>query len=332
MTTAVDVVIPVYNACELTRRCIESLYTHAASHLGRVLVHDNASEPETRDMLDSLDFPGLEVVHAEQNTGFGDAVNRTLARTGTPIALVLNSDVEARDDFVAPLLERMEREPELAAITPGGNTFANYDFSRYALRAGCVVTYSLQAYAFAVRRSAWEEVGGFDPVFGLGYYEDADLSRRLVDKGYWIGIDAGTALQHETHGSFRERDDFRQLLERNRGIYYDRHATARRQVLLVSRDSDAAKLPESLRTEMDVVLRGGGEIHWVCRGAAQGLPALQVDDHPGGLRQALRQLRKRSRKRQKQLRELWLTADVPPLWARWIERRAQAAELTVRHA
>ncbi|NNL87319.1 MAG: glycosyltransferase, partial [Myxococcales bacterium] len=72
----VDVVIPVYNAPELTQRCITSLYAHASPRLGKVIAWDNASSPETRQMLDELDFPGLLVLHAPPNLGFGGAANR----------------------------------------------------------------------------------------------------------------------------------------------------------------------------------------------------------------------------------------------------------------
>ena len=42
----VDVVIPVHNAPELTRRCIESLLAHASPRIGTVYVQDDASDVE----------------------------------------------------------------------------------------------------------------------------------------------------------------------------------------------------------------------------------------------------------------------------------------------
>jgi glycosyltransferase involved in cell wall biosynthesis len=50
---SVDVVIPVFNAPELTKRCIDSVMTHLKQSIGTVYVQDDASSDETRAMLDA---------------------------------------------------------------------------------------------------------------------------------------------------------------------------------------------------------------------------------------------------------------------------------------
>ncbi len=150
MFSRIDVVIPVYNAADLTRRCIETLCKHCSRWLGTVHVYDDASALETRRMLDELCFPGLSVHHGERNVGFGRAVNHAFAQTRSELVLVLNSDVAASDDFIEPLHAAMQEDPSLAAVMPAGRTFKDYDLSSYALRSGCVVTYNLHGYAFLI--------------------------------------------------------------------------------------------------------------------------------------------------------------------------------------
>lgn len=317
----IDVVIPVYNAPDLTRRCIESLYEHVSDHIGEVQVHDDASDRATADILDSLRWPDLRVHHAERNTGFGSSVNQAFARTQSPLVLVLNSDTEARDDFLAPLTAAMASDSRLAAVIPAGNTFAGYDLSCYERRSGCVPTHSLSGYAFLVRRRAFEEVGGFDTGFGRGYYEDTDLSRRWIERGWWIGIHPDAHLHHEDHGSFRDVDDFRGLLAENRERYLALHPGARRNVLLATgdHDLDSAQRKAALR-----ILEGGGKILWLRPSHRDGLLSLQMKGGRLALTRIWR-IARHQRRPKKRLTEVWIGPGVPATFA-WLLRRIAARE------
>ncbi|WP_300294654.1 glycosyltransferase, partial [Nitrosomonas sp.] len=39
----IDVIIPVYNAPDLTRRCIDSIVTHLGQSIRRIIIQDDAS-------------------------------------------------------------------------------------------------------------------------------------------------------------------------------------------------------------------------------------------------------------------------------------------------
>src|SRR5690242_14603117 len=100
---SIDVVIPVYNASSLTRRCIESVVTRLGKSIQYVYVQDDASEAETRQMLDELPYTCLRVHHAATNQGFGKSVNEAVSRSSASLILVLNSDTAVSDDIL-PLL------------------------------------------------------------------------------------------------------------------------------------------------------------------------------------------------------------------------------------
>jgi len=307
----IDVVIPVYNAPDFTRVCIESLYARVEPLLESVYVHDNASQPDTARMLDSLRFPRLRVHHAPVNTGFGDAVNQGVAQTRTEWVLVLNSDTRADSDFLSPLIAAMRHDEKLAAVTPGGITFARYDLSQYVQRAGCAVTHNLYGYAFLLRRAAFEAVQRFDPIFGLGYYEDSDLSRKLIRAGYWLGVHARSELHHEIHGSFKDVPTFRELMGKNREIYFGRYPDAGRRVLCVSRTRRLEDLPTSAIAQAELVLEAGGNIHWVAPRGPERLLAMNMHSEAGGTARALSLLWRRRGKHHGEINELWLMPDAP---------------------
>jgi len=327
---AIDVAIPVYNAPELTRRCIESLYRHASARIGHVHVYDNASGQETRDMLDGLRLPKLIIHHAPQNTGFGDAVNRAVERTRSELVLVLNSDVEASSDFVSPLLAALRQDAKLAVVTPAGNTFGGYDLRRYALRSECVVTHNLYAYAFLVRRAAFDAVGRFDPAFGLGYFEDSDLSRKLLRAGWWIGIHPESNLYHAIHGSFGKGAAVSELMGRNRELYGQRYPEAMRNLLLVSGRTSLQELPAEVRRELDAFLAGGGAVRWLTRAPLRYLPSLEVRATRGGMVGLARMIQRDRSRERRRFTDLWLTSDASAAVRLGLRAWARAGSRTLR--
>ena len=57
------------------------------------------------------------------------------------------------------------------------------------------------AAALALRRSAWERLGGFDPTFHPAWFEDVDLARRLADRGRAIAYWPAAVFRHGLGGS-----------------------------------------------------------------------------------------------------------------------------------
>ncbi len=325
----VDVVIPVYNAPELTRKCIDSLYRHVEHRIGRVLVHDNRSDEPTARMLDALSHPRLDIYHAPENTGFGSGVNQGIARASSDLVLVLNSDVEAQDDFVTPLIEVLHSEPHMIAIMPSGSEFSGYDLGRYVQRSECVISYSLIGYAFLMRRSLFQGIGGFDEQFGLGYFEDVDLARRLVGDGNWFGIHTRSTLLHADHGSFSEFSARKNLLESNRHLYHARYPDARRNVIVASRTSHLAELPSDLPRELAQILRAGGKVHWLARSRPGTLLALQMKGERLGAA-TLYLLSRKARRRDYMQLELWLCRDLPRFRQAFLERYARSTGMKLR--
>ena len=106
--------------------------------------------------------------------------------------------------------------------------------STCARPGGYIETHRLQGHAFLIRRDVFEEVGGFDPAFGRGYYEDVDLGRRLNHRGWRLGVHPDASIQHKGGGSFGRGRSFRELVRRNRSLYFSRYPDACRNVLLLS--------------------------------------------------------------------------------------------------
>ncbi|HJT50805.1 MAG TPA: glycosyltransferase family 2 protein [Nitrosospira sp.] len=307
---SIDVVIPVYNAPQLTRRCIDSVVACLGRSIEQIYIQDDASSAETREMLDHLPYKHIHVHHAPKNRGFGASVNEAIKRSSASCVLVLNSDVEVSEDFLPPLYTALAADSQLAVIIPAGNDYAKHDLDQYLrLPGGYILTHRLQGHAFLVRRDVFLEIGGFDPAFGRGYYEDTDLGRRLDLRGWRLGVHPDAHIYHKGGGSFGRGRAFRELARRNRNLYYSRYPNARRNVLLLSGDTIPAHFPSNLMDAVENVFHEGGYVHWLTpEPSARLLPCLQM-------RHGFRlELMLRGWRADKRISEVWILPETPRVW------------------
>src|SRR5205823_135115 len=86
-----------------------------------------------------------------------------------------------------------------------------------AYRFPRIVDY-LSGACLLVRRSAFDEVGGFDPIYELAYFEDADLCLSLAAQGYRVVYEPRSIVTH-VRGASPRGDMASTLAPRNRSIF-----------------------------------------------------------------------------------------------------------------
>jgi N-acetylglucosaminyl-diphospho-decaprenol L-rhamnosyltransferase len=192
------------------------------------LVVDNDCPNRSADTV--RDLP-LTVVEMGRNAGFGAGSNAGAKAGSAPAILFLNPDGDMQPDQVLALAEAFERDAAVGAAGPhiletDGTTqlsmrrtprlrsaFAEAFFLNNLL-PGASWTSEIVADGYeqardvewlsgavlAVRRSAFEEVGGFDERFFL-YSEDVDLCTRLRRAGYRLRYDPRAIARHAGGGS-----------------------------------------------------------------------------------------------------------------------------------
>lgn len=311
---SIDVVIPVYNAPDLTRHCIDSIVTYLSQSIRRIIIQDDASDRETREMLDSLPYGCVDVYHAEKNQGFGLSVNEAVSRSDACYVLILNSDTEISHDFLPLLCATLAADPRLAAIIPAGNSYAKYDLGRYVLQeGGYIPTYYLRGHAILIRRDIFQEIGGFDPVFGRGYYEDIDLGRRLDLRGWRFGVHPGACIYHKMKGSFGNEQAQKQLAQRNRALYLSRYPKARQNILLFSTEWSLADFSPSILAAIENVFREGGYVHWFTPAISPALLSLQMYSQPLRLSAAIWITLRNWWRADRRISAIWMMDGIPLL-------------------
>jgi len=198
----VDVVVVTLDAGEMIVRCVSHLNP---SLVQKVIVVDNASSDGTAEAVRGRE--GVELVRLEQRRSLAAAYNAGSEHGSADLVLFLNDDILASDAAIERLVESLSlRRDAVAAagrlVDPGtGVTQVQYQpqpFPTWRSFTGTLLgrhgrpsvldeteTVAVEHAAgacFLVRRDVLEAVGGWDGQFAL-WYEDVDLTRRLVEHG-----------------------------------------------------------------------------------------------------------------------------------------------------
>ena len=309
---SVDVVIPVYNAPDVTKRCIDSVIRYLGQSVQTVWIQDDASNTETREMLDNLDYPQVDIYHAAKNQGYGQSVNEAISRSTADLVFVLNSDTEIHENFLPPLCDALQQDEKLAVISPAHDSLFRYDPARYQRQpSGYIVTYRFQGYGFLIRRKLFVSLGGFDREFGRGYYEDTDLGRRLITQGWHLGIHPDARIQHHEGASFGRGRDYRLLVANNRARYFARYPGTQHNILLISSQRTLKDLPHELASQLEIIMQQGGVVYWLTPLPVSQLSCLQLHNLTANTTNLFRlMLRGRSRV-DKRISGTWILPGVP---------------------
>jgi GT2 family glycosyltransferase len=190
-----------------------------------VVVVDNSS-PDASGAVVRLGVIGARMFFNSENRGFGGGMNQGISEARSPYVLLLNPDVEVGPGWLEPLLMTLDTRPECAAVSPllqeidgtvqefgavvdgTGHTHriggTDWPLSDAQLRPATVDYAS--AACLLVRRSAFESIGGFDPIFWPAYFEDVDLAFRLRLGGWTIRVEPASAVVHVGGGTDSRRD------------------------------------------------------------------------------------------------------------------------------
>ena len=83
MKFSIDIVIPVFNAAEHARRCIESVLSHNHDDCRVTLIDDGSSDAGVAALfaeLESRRLPQLRLLRNDRNRGFIETANREIGR------------------------------------------------------------------------------------------------------------------------------------------------------------------------------------------------------------------------------------------------------------
>jgi len=222
------VAIVSWNTRDLLARCLESMSGEVASGRTEVWVIDNASNDGSAQLVADR-FPWVRLVASSENLGFGRAINLVARQTSSEWLAPANADIALRPGALDALLAAGVADTGAGAIAPrlvlpDGETqhsvfaFPTIFYSFLLATAGFRLSASVAdrlafpghwdserarrvpwavAAFLLVRRSAWDEIGGFDERQWM-YAEDLDLGWRLNQAGWATRYEPRAVVGHQS--------------------------------------------------------------------------------------------------------------------------------------
>lgn len=242
----IDIVVPVYNAAEDLKRCVDSVLRHTNGDYRLWLIDDASPDAAINSYFSEIRSRALPRVRCESNKtnlGFTLTANlgMKLSRQSADVVL-LNSDTIVTRDWLDKLARCAESDARIGTVTPFSNNAEICSLPRFcennswpperdtepmvsALEQAAVPSYpelpTGVGFCLYIRRALIDAIGGFDPEFGLGYGEENDYCMRAAEDGFRNVLCDDAFVVHLGGSSFGgKRGD---LAERNMAILLRRH-------------------------------------------------------------------------------------------------------------
>lgn len=185
----VSVVILNWNGCEMLRTFLPSVLRCSETEGVEVCVADNGSTDSSVAML-RQEFPSVRLIVLSENNGFADGYNLALRQVNSEYVVLLNSDVEVTEGWLEPLIDYLDKHPEVAACQPKIRSQRHKEMFEYAGAAGGFIDH--YGYPFCRGRIMGfveADRGQYDTVIPLFWATGAALFIRLDDYSAVGGLD-----------------------------------------------------------------------------------------------------------------------------------------------
>jgi len=226
-----------YDTCELC----ESIIKHVHSINYELIVVDNGSTIDESIALKSL-FPNIKLIRSNINLGFSGGNNLGIKESIGKYILLINNDTFINDDFLHCLVQTLENNSIMAAVSPKirfafspqNIQFAGYTpLTKFTIRNKLIgfnepdlgqyniprLTPITHGAAMMVKRKIIEQIGLMPEIYFL-YYEELDWCTKMTDAGYILGYEPRCTIFHKESQSTGQESPLRTFyLTRNRLLF-----------------------------------------------------------------------------------------------------------------
>ncbi|MEM6432645.1 MAG: glycosyltransferase family 2 protein [Cyanobacteria bacterium P01_D01_bin.115] len=209
----VSLIIVNYNGLGVIVDCLTSIFCHLSAPAIEVIVVDNDSQDGSPELI-AQKFPQVNLLRQSKNSGFGTANNVGVRQARGEYLLLLNSDTLVTANILPVLVAKLTSDAQVGIVGPRllnpdgsfqlsiaheiglwGEWRTLQQVKQYRIpanRSALAAQYDhdqvvdiVVGAAMLMRRSLFEQAGGFDETFFM-YFEESDLCQRVRALGYKI--------------------------------------------------------------------------------------------------------------------------------------------------
>jgi GT2 family glycosyltransferase len=248
--TTLDIAILTAGRVDLLEKCIDAILPQMEVGY-RIHVYNNGFPSDEYEQVYKKLPEHSNVSRNRQNTGFPGGANGAIKMGTAPLCLFISDDIFLHSGAIETLIARMKSDEQIALC--GYKFLFTEDTNEPARPAGRVQHVGLATNirgdiihpmigwtpenpktnisrdvvgvtgaSFIVRRDAFHRAGGFNSIYGMGYYEDVDLCLTLRSLGYKVFIDTNAVATHGVGQTFSTSQTVKPNIQQNQTIFKSR--------------------------------------------------------------------------------------------------------------
>lgn len=270
-----DVIIPVYNAYEYLKECINSIADNTKKCDYRlILINDKSTDIRIQKYFENLKKKKTDkiiLLDNKKNLGFVKTVNKGMAYSHNDVIL-LNSDTVVTNRWIEKIREAAYTNKAIATVTPLTNNGticsvpnflednelpSNIELEKYSqmienLSCNKIIEIpTAVGFCMYIKRSVINEIGLFDDVnFGKGYGEENDFCCRCIENGYINVVCTNTFIYHKGDMSFKE--DKAKLTKRNLKVLLKKHPYYNAAIHKFIQNNPLKYIQDSIKLQIEI--------------------------------------------------------------------------------
>lgn len=208
----IAIVILNWNGREFLERFLPGVVRYSSSPGMKIIVADNGSSDDSLEFIRNK-FKNVEIIELDKNYGFAGGYNKAFERINSEYYILLNSDVAVSENWIEPIIKKMDDDPVVAAAMPKIISYHDRSKFEYAGAAGgfidkwgypfcrgrilnniepdnnqyndSIEIFWASGACLFIKSKIFHDAGGFDDDF-FAHMEEIDLCWRIKNLGYKI--------------------------------------------------------------------------------------------------------------------------------------------------
>lgn len=246
-----DIAILTAGRSDLFEKCVDAILLQMKPDY-KIHVYNNGSPSTHYEEIYKKLPEGSVIKRGNQNTGFPAGANSAIRSGSAPLVLFVTDDIFVHEGAIDRLIRNMDNptigicgykflfpEDSTDPSRPAGKVqhiglginikgeVVHPMMGWSSNNPKCNISRDVQAVtgaSFIVRRSIFNKAGGFNPIYGIGYYEDVDLCLTIQSLGFRVFIDTLSVATHGVGQTFGQKNPNQPPpnMQQNRGIFQNK--------------------------------------------------------------------------------------------------------------
>jgi GT2 family glycosyltransferase len=239
------IVILNWNGIGFLKQFLPTVIRHSTENNTVIYIADNGSTDGSAEWIEA-NHKDVKLIRLEKNHGFAGGYNLALAKIKAEYYILLNSDIEVTAGWLYPLIDFMDKNPDVASCQPKILSYNKKDHFEYAGASGGFIdkygypfcrgrilhktekdtgqyddpvdTFWSSGACMIVRASAWKKCGGLDASF-FAHMEEIDLCWRFHKAGFRVCCNPTSVVYHVGGGTLPYNSNLKTYLNFRNSLF-----------------------------------------------------------------------------------------------------------------